>query len=54
MNNVSTDLPMCYCFNPPTDDGFRTCWVHHRCSDGECTHGDGDFDDGGDSERFDE
>jgi hypothetical protein len=32
----------CQCKNPPEDDGDTTCWVHHRCSDGMCTHTDGD------------
>lgn len=28
----------CVCRNPGEDDGDTTCWVHHDCSDGSCTH----------------
>lgn len=30
----------CRCLNPGMDDGQTTCWVHHDCSDGSCTHAD--------------
>lgn len=32
----------CRCLNPPLDDGQTTCWLHHDCSDGSCTHQDVD------------
>jgi len=32
----------CECINPPADDGHTTCWKHHDCSDGSCTHQDGE------------
>ena len=34
--------PKCECAHPPEDDGTTTCWIHHRCSDGICTHQDGE------------
>lgn len=30
----------CRCTHPGQDDGSTTCWVHHDCSDGSCTHGE--------------
>ena len=30
----------CRCTNPGQDDGSTTCWEHHDCSRGECTHGE--------------
>lgn len=30
----------CRCRTPGHDDGDTTCWKHHRCEDGECTHGE--------------
>lgn len=30
----------CRCINPGQDDGQTTCWTHHDCSDGSCTHGE--------------
>lgn len=32
----------CTCLNPGQDNGATTCWQHHDCSDGSCTHTDGD------------
>lgn len=32
----------CVCRTPGEDDGDHTCWVHHDCSDGTCTHTDGE------------
>lgn len=32
----------CRCKNVGEDDGDTTCWVHHDCNDGTCTHQDGD------------
>lgn len=34
----------CTCKNPPKDDGDITCSLHHRCSDGDCTHNDGEIE----------
>lgn len=34
----------CRCITPGADDGFTTCWAHHDCSDGSCTHVDGSED----------
>lgn len=28
----------CTCINPGEDDGFFTCWRHHNCAWGDCTH----------------
>lgn len=28
----------CRCTNPGKDDGQTTCWEHHDCNDGSCTH----------------
>lgn len=30
----------CRCTNPGEDDGGNTCWPHHDCTKGECTHGE--------------
>lgn len=30
----------CRCLHPKQDDGDTTCWKHHDCSDGSCTHGE--------------
>lgn len=30
----------CRCITPGKEDGQTTCWVHHDCSDGSCTHGE--------------
>ena len=30
----------CRCLNVGQDDGQTTCWLHHDCSDGSCTHGE--------------
>lgn len=32
----------CRCDSPGQDDGNQTCWLHHDCRDGSCTHTDGD------------
>lgn len=34
------DVGECRCTNPGKDDGQTTCWEHHDCSDGSCTHGE--------------
>ena len=34
----------CRCIHPGHDDGQTTCWKHHDCSDGSCTHQDNDDD----------
>lgn len=34
----SSNVNKCWCKNEGQDDGERTCWVHHDCSDGSCTH----------------
>lgn len=28
----------CRCTHPGQDDGSTTCWPHHDCSTGDCTH----------------
>lgn len=28
----------CRCTNVGQDDGQTTCWLHHDCLDGSCTH----------------
>lgn len=30
----------CRCMNPGEDDGQITCWTHHDCQRGDCTHGE--------------
>lgn len=30
----------CRCTHPGQDDGSTTCWVHHDCMNGDCTHGE--------------
>lgn len=32
----------CTCLNVGEDDGATTCWMHHDCYKGECTHMDND------------
>ncbi len=32
----------CTCRTVGKEDGATTCWQHHDCSDGSCTHTDGD------------
>ena len=45
----------CRCLNSGQDDGAQTCWNHHDCSRGDCTHQDGDDDHGDqESEDFDD
>ena len=39
---VITDFCECTCITRGMDDGYTTCWKHHRCEDGMCTHNDGD------------
>jgi hypothetical protein len=34
------ELDDCRCTNRGKDDGQTTCWLHHDCSDGSCTHQD--------------
>lgn len=29
---------VCTCLNVGRDDGATTCWIHHDCMDGSCTH----------------
>ncbi len=33
-------LEGCRCLTPGQDDGQTTCWKHHDCRDGSCTHGE--------------
>lgn len=28
----------CVCVTPGQEDGQSTCWKHHDCNDGSCTH----------------
>lgn len=42
MTTEAVDTHKCICKTPGEDDGDFTCWVHHDCSRGECTHTDGD------------
>lgn len=36
----------CKCQTPGEDDGNTTCWAHHDCRAGDCTHQDGaDYED---------
>ena len=37
-------IRVCTCLNIGEDDGQTTCWLHHDCSDGSCTHQDGEDD----------
>lgn len=30
----------CVCLSVGQDDGAKTCWMHHDCRDGSCTHMD--------------
>ena len=32
----------CTCRTVGKDDGMSTCWNHHDCSEGNCTHQDGE------------
>lgn len=34
----------CCCTNAGQDDGGKTCWQHHNCANGDCTHTDGSDD----------
>lgn len=34
----------CLCETPGEDDGRTTCFLHHNCNRGECTHQDGEED----------
>jgi hypothetical protein len=40
-----TDFRQCYCRTVGKDDGDMTCFKHHNCMWGECTHIDdlGDY-----------
>lgn len=35
-------LTSCNCITPGQDDGRHTCFQHHDCTRGECTHMDGE------------
>lgn len=37
-----TDFRECRCLTIGMDDGETTCWKHHRCELGDCTHQDND------------
>jgi len=37
---------ICCCNTPGKDDGDETCFIHHDCSLGNCTHTDGGDEDG--------
>lgn len=37
-----SNIDECRCATPGQDDGQTTCWLHHDCSDGSCTHQDVD------------
>ena len=39
---MTLDERLCECVYPPEDDGLATCWIHHDCTDGSCTHQDGE------------
>ena len=42
-NAITKDLQgLCICENEGEDDGVITCRIHHDCSDGSCTHQDGE------------
>lgn len=32
----------CRCENSGRDDGNYTCWEHHNCRSGDCTHAEDD------------
>lgn len=51
MNDVLTE---CVCHTPGQDDGLYTCWKHHNCSDGICTHQDGEDEEPPDMGHYDE
>lgn len=38
--NKDKVIPGCNCKHAGKDDGKTTCWVHHNCYNGECTHGE--------------
>lgn len=42
LNENINPLDVCRCDTPDADGFYHTCWLHHNCSDGSCTHGDGD------------
>lgn len=44
MNLPLSPLFACYCNTPGMDDGQQTCFPHHDCNDGDCTHIDDDDD----------
>mgnify|MGYP001648215961 FL=1 len=31
-------MNICLCATPGEDDGEFTCFIHHDCSEGTCTH----------------
>lgn len=35
-------IQTCRCIQAGMDDGFSTCWIHHDCNDGSCSHMDGE------------
>lgn len=43
----------CHCLNVGEDDGPHTCWQHHDCFRGDCTHMDNDDFDGPEAEEVD-
>lgn len=34
------EVNRCTCTHPGEDDGSTTCWEHHDCTRGDCTHGE--------------
>ena len=38
IDDVLEEQNKCQCKNPGQDDGETTCWIHHDCNDGSCTH----------------
>lgn len=51
---IITDFSECRCKTVGHDDGNNTCWKHHDCMDGMCTHTDVDDEDRPDTEMFDD
>jgi len=38
--NIDHRPKRCQCLIPGNDDGQSTCFMHHDCNDGSCTHRD--------------
>lgn len=51
---MAADYDKCICKTLGEDDGEFTCWNHHDCFRGDCTHTDVDNHDQTNQEDLDE